>query len=91
MEFSQTTVYKDDGFQYEMKYSLANIKQEMHTTHLQLMQLLQFAITSLTSLFSTLITVDGTSHDSGPSGDGKTTLVTMKMTQNTQLSHGVNM
>ena len=42
-------------------------------THLQLMQLLQLVITSLTSLFAALITVDGTSHDSGPSGHGKTT------------------
>ena len=37
------------------------------------MQLLQLAITSLTSLFAALITVDGTSRDSGPSGNGKTT------------------
>ena len=42
-------------------------------THLQLMQLLQLAITSLTSLFAALIAVDGTSHDSGPPGNGKTT------------------
>ena len=45
----------------------------MHTTHLQLMQLLQLAITFLTSLFAALIVVDGTSHDSRPSGHGKTT------------------
>ena len=36
------------------------------------MQLLQIAITSLTSLFTALIAVDGTSHDSGPPGHGKT-------------------
>ena len=53
-----------------MKYSLANMKKEMHTTHLQLMQL---AISSLTSLFAALIAIDGTSRDSGPSGCGKTT------------------
>ena len=66
-------VYKDGGFQYEMKYLLANTKKEMHTTHLQLMQLLHLAITSLTFVFATLLTVDGTLHDSGPSGHGKTT------------------
>ena len=42
-------------------------------THLQLMQLLQLAITSLASLFAALIAVDGTSRDSGPPGNGKTT------------------
>ena len=56
-----------------MKYSLANMKKEMHMTHLQLMQLLQLAITSLTSLFAALIAVDGASCDSGPSGHDKTT------------------
>ena len=65
-------VYKDSGFQYEMIYLLANTKKEMHATHLQLMQLLQLAITSLTSLFAALIAVDGTLHDNGPSGHGKT-------------------
>ena len=29
-------VYKDGGLQYKMKYSLANMKKEMHTTCLQL-------------------------------------------------------
>ena len=67
------TYYKDGGFHYEMKYSLANTKKEIHKTHLQLMQLLQFAITSLTSLFAALTTADGTSYDTGPSGHGKTT------------------
>ena len=62
-------VYKDGGFQYEMKYSLTNTKKEMHKAHLQLMQL---AITSLTSLFTALIAADGTSRDSRPSGHGKT-------------------
>ena len=63
-------VYKDGGFQYKMKYSLANTKKEMHTTHLQVMQLLQLSIISLTSLFTALLTVDGTSHDSGPAHQG---------------------
>ena len=63
-------VYKDGDLQHEWKYSLANMKKEMQTTHLQLMQLLQLAITSLTSLFAALFAVDGTSRDSKPSGDG---------------------
>ena len=29
-------IHKDGGLQYEMKYSLANAKKEMHITHLQL-------------------------------------------------------
>ena len=50
---------KDGALQYEMtlKYSLANAKKEMHTTHLQLMQLSALTITSLTSLFAALIGV----------------------------------
>ena len=64
-------VYKEGGFQYDMKYLLANVKKEMDSsTNLQLKQL---AITSLTSLFTALITVDGTSRDNRPSGHGKTT------------------
>ena len=39
--------YKDDSFEYEIKYALACQHEEMHTTHLQLLQL---AITFLTSL-----------------------------------------
>ena len=66
-------VYKDGGFQYDIKYLHPNTKKEIHMTHLQLMQLLQLAITSLISLFTALITVDGTSHDSEPSEHGKTT------------------
>ena len=31
-----TTYIMMDGLQYEMNYSLANAKQEMHTTRLQL-------------------------------------------------------
>ena len=42
-------VYKGGDLQYEMKYSLVNVKKEMHTTcWQQLMRLLQLAITSLT-------------------------------------------
>ena len=37
--------------------------------HVQLMWLLQLVITSL---FAAVIAVDGTSHNNGPSGHGKT-------------------
>ena len=73
-----------------MKYSLANMKKEMHTTQFRLMQLSQqLTITSSTYLFATLITVDGISCDSRPStcGDNKNVL---KLSLKIQLSHGVN-
>ena len=71
-------IYKGGGFQYEMKYSLANTKGHVYDL-LQLMRILQLAITSLTSLFTELIAVDGTLHNSKPSGMVKQLVVTMKM------------
>ena len=73
-------VYKSGGFQYNMKYLLANVRNEVHTTHLQLMQL---AITSLTSLFAALITVDGTSRDRGHQGMVKQLVMMTKMPYDT--------
>ena len=73
-EENQYHIYKDGGFQYEIKYVLACQHEKGNTyDSFAANAAIASAITYFTSLFTALIAVDGTSRDSGPSGHGKAT------------------